>query len=71
MKSERMPKHISRSELAALGLPTMVYVKPVTKDGVNLFQVHAANGQAIGLTDSFESAVAAALQRDLHPVSIH
>ena len=71
MTESRDLRTVGPNELANLGLPNLVYIKPVTKDGRNLYAVHAANGQPIGLSDSFESAVAAAFERDLEPVSIH
>lgn len=62
---------ITPSDLAALGMPYLAYVKPVRAHGTVRFALHQADGTEIAVMDSREIAFAAARQHDLEPVSVH
>jgi hypothetical protein len=62
---------ITPEALAALGAPSLVYVKPVAVNGVEAFAVHAADGSPIGVMASRDEAFAAARQHELEPQSVH
>ena len=38
---------------------------------VKLYSLHAADGTALGITDSWDSAYSAAVQNDFVPLSVH
>jgi len=72
-------------QFAHLGEGALAYLKKVSSDdirgrypgmpdiapGLELWALFAANGQPILLTDARDSAIGAAAQNDLIPVSIH
>jgi hypothetical protein len=73
------------TELAALGLGEMAYVKPMEADevarlfpqapklqpGMQLFALVSASGEPILLTDNRDAAIANAWAHDLTTVSLH
>jgi hypothetical protein len=68
--NERL-RHISLSDLAALGLQGVAYIKPVVIDKTAAFAVFAADGTQIGALPTREAALAAMRENDLEPVSVH
>jgi hypothetical protein len=62
---------MSDTDLAALGLQEVAYVKPVTVEGANAFGVYAADGTEIAIMADRDIAMAAIRQHDLAPVSVH
>jgi len=64
-------RHLSEQQLAALGVSQIAYVKPVTVDGVNGFAIHAADGTPMAVAGNREIAVAAVMQHEMLPFSVH
>jgi hypothetical protein len=76
---------ITPEALAELGGGKIAYVKPIRSEdvralfpeapqmapGLQLFALHAADGTAILVTDTRESAVANAWSHELETVSVH
>jgi len=62
---------LSVDQLARLGLAEIAYVKPVVLNGVSGFAIHAADGTPMAVAGDREVAVAAILQHEMHPVSVH
>lgn len=62
---------ISRQQLLALGLNDVAYVRDVEVDGATAFGIFAANGQQLAVMPDRETAVAAAWENGLAPVTIH
>ncbi|MEQ8296056.1 MAG: DUF1150 family protein [Nitratireductor sp.] len=76
---------MSQAQFAHLGEGAVAYLRKVSSDelrgrypglpdmapGLELWALFAANGQPIMLTDERESALGAAIQNDLTPLSIH
>lgn len=62
---------ISAHDLGVLGLNEVGYVRPVAEPGHSGFAIHAADGTRIAIMPSRAMAVAAMLENDLHPVSLH
>ncbi len=62
---------MSDRDLAALGLQEVAYMKPVKVEGSSVFGVYAADGTEIAILADREIAMAAILQHDLAPVSVH
>ena len=64
-------RHLSTRELRALGVSEIAYIKPVTVDGEAVFAIHAADGTPMALTGDREVALAAVLQQQMVPTSVH
>lgn len=68
--SERL-RHISPSDLAALGIQDVGYIVPAVIDGSAAYAVFAADGTQIGVLPSREAALAAMRDNGLEPVNVH
>lgn len=64
-------RHLSEQQLAALGVSHIAYVKPVMVNGVQGFAIHAADGTPMAVAGDREVAVAAVVQHEMLPVSVH
>jgi hypothetical protein len=64
-------RHLSEEQLAALGVSHIAYVKPVMVNGVQGFAIHAADGTPMAVTGNRDVAVAAVVQHEMLPLSVH
>jgi len=64
-------RHLSEQQLAALGVSHIAYVKPVVVNGEMSFAIHAADGTPMAVAGNREVAVAAVLQHEMLPLSVH
>ncbi len=64
-------RHLSEQQLAALGVSHIAYVKPVLVNGVQGFAIHAADGTPMAVAGNREVAVAAVVQQEMLPLSVH
>jgi hypothetical protein len=64
-------RHLSEQQLAALGVSHIAYVKPVTVNGVQGFAIHAADGTPMAVAGDRDVAVAAVVQHEMLPLSVH
>jgi hypothetical protein len=64
-------RHLSAEQLAKLGVSQIAYVKPVTVNGQHGFAIHAADGTPMALLGDRDVAMAAILQNEMHPLSVH
>lgn len=64
-------RHLSEQQLAALGVSQIAYVKPVMVNGVQGFAIHAADGTPMAVAGDREVAVAAVVQHEMLPLSVH
>ena len=64
-------RHLSVEQLAALGMSHIAYVKPVIINGVAGFAIHAADGTPMAVAGDRDVAVAAIVQHEMHPLSVH
>ncbi len=64
-------RHLSEEQLAALGVSHIAYVKPVIVNGVAGFAIHAADGTPMAVAGDRDVAVAAIVQHEMHPLSVH
>lgn len=62
---------ITQDQLGRLGVSQIAYVKPVVMNGASGFAIHAADGTPMALTEDRDVAIAAILQREMLPVSVH
>lgn len=64
-------RSMSAEAFAALGAPSLTYVKAVDVDGTKAYAMHSADGREIAVFDKRETAIVAARQHELEPVSVH
>lgn len=64
-------RHLSEQQLAALGVSHIAYVKPVMVNGVQGFAIHAADGTPMAVAGDWDVAVAAVMQHEMMPLSVH
>ena len=64
-------RSLTPAAMAALGAQQIAYVRPVVVDDQPLFSVHAADGTQIALFASRDVAMAACVQNELEPLSVH
>jgi hypothetical protein len=64
-------KTMSTQDFVTLGVNVVAFVKPVTVDSQNGFAICAADGRQMAVVGDHDQAVAAILQNDLEPVSVH
>jgi hypothetical protein len=64
-------RHLSEEQLAALGMSHIAYVKPVVINGIAGFAIHAADGTPMAVAGDRDVAVAAIVQHEMHPLSVH
>lgn len=64
-------RRLSSGELAALGINDVAYVKRVMAQGGIGYAIHAADGTPVAVMPDQAHAIAAVIEHDLHPVSVH
>jgi hypothetical protein len=64
-------RHISATDLAALGMQDLAFIKTVVVNDEVGFSVHAADGTPMAIISERDVAFAAVRQHDLEPVSVH
>ena len=64
-------RHLTASQLAALGVAQLAYVKSVVVDGNAVFAIHAADGTPMALTGDRDVAFAAIRQHEMVPALVH
>ncbi len=64
-------RHLSEAQLAQLGMAQIAYVRPVTINGEAGFAIHAADGTPMAVADDHDMAIAAILQHEMVPVTVH
>jgi hypothetical protein len=64
-------RHLTEKQLAALGVSHIAYVKPVMVNGMQGFAIHAADGTPMAVAGNREVALAAVLQHEMMPFSVH
>jgi len=64
-------RHMTADQLGALGMSHIAYVKPVIVNGLAGFAIHAADGTPMALADDRATAMAAIVQHEMMPLSVH
>ena len=64
-------RHMTTDQLGALGVSHIAYVKPVIVNGEAGFAIHAADGTPMALADDRATAMAAIVQHEMLPLSVH
>jgi len=64
-------RHMTTDQLGSLGMSHIAYVKPVVVNGMAGFAIHAADGTPMALADDRATAMAAIVQHEMLPLSVH
>ncbi len=64
-------RRLTESQLAALGVSQIAYVRPVVVDGNKAFSIHAADGTPMALAADLSMAVAAVMHHEMMPALVH
>jgi hypothetical protein len=64
-------RHLSTDQLAQLGMQQVAYIRPVVVNGEQGFAIHAADGTPMAVAGERDVAVAAVLQQEMVPASVH
>ncbi len=64
-------RHLSVEQLGALGVSHLAYVKPIQLNGSAGFAIHAADGTPMAIAGDRNVAVAAIIQHEMQPLSVH
>jgi hypothetical protein len=64
-------RHMTADQLGALGVSHIAYVKPVMVNGEIGFAIHAADGTPMALAGDRATAMAAIVQHEMMPLSVH
>jgi len=63
--------HMTTDQLGVLGMSQIAYVKPVVINGMAGFAIHAADGTPMAVADDRATAMAAIVQHEMLPLSVH
>jgi hypothetical protein len=64
-------RHLSPEQLAGLGVSHIAYVKSIQVNGAQGFAIHAADGTPMAIAGDRDVALAAILQHEMQPLSVH
>jgi hypothetical protein len=65
-------RNLSDEQFRSLGLPSLVYIRRgVLDEGQEVFAIHAANGEIMGIADDTESVASALEEHSMVPMTIH
>jgi hypothetical protein len=64
-------RHLSAEQLGSLGVSHIAYVKPIEVNGLPGFAIHAADGTPMAVAGDRNVAVAAIIQHEMQPLSVH
>jgi hypothetical protein len=64
-------RHLTVDQLAQLGLQKLAYIRPIILNGEKGFAIHAADGTPMAVAGDRDVAVAAVLQHEMVPASVH
>jgi len=64
-------RHMTADQLGALGVSHIAYVKAVVVNGTAGFAIHAADGTPMALAQDRATAMAAIVQHEMLPLSVH
>ena len=71
MVSIEQIRKISSEDLLTLGMKDVAYLKDIRVDGETAVAIFAANGLQLALLPDRNSAIAAAVENGLAPVTLH
>jgi hypothetical protein len=64
-------RHLTAEQLSTLGRSQIAYVRPVVINGMAGFAIHAADGTPMAVANDRATAMAAIVQHEMMPFSVH
>lgn len=64
-------KNLSHQDFLNFGVHQIAYIKPIRMEQGQGYAIHAADGTALSVMDSLDSAITLARHNNLYPVTIH
>ena len=64
-------KELSELDFLVLGREEIAYMRPISIDGEEAVELHAADGTTISVLDTTDLAIAKAKQQDLKALALH
>ncbi|WP_338421676.1 DUF1150 family protein [Acetobacter fallax] len=64
-------RNLTDDQFLTLGLPTLVYVRKGMNEGRDVFAIHAANGQMMGIAEDPETVFSAITEHQMVAMTIH
>lgn len=64
-------REISLDDLQKLGMPSVAYLKPIMMNGERAYAIHAADGTQMALAADRALAIAAVIENEMYPTSVH
>ena len=64
-------RNLSQADWQAYGLNDLAYLRPAVVDGRQVYAIYAADGAQVAVAATREIGMAAILQYDLEPVTLH
>ncbi len=64
-------RRLSPSQLAALGVAQIAYVRPIVIDGAKAFSIYAADGTPMATAGDLNVALAAVVHHEMVPALVH
>ncbi|GBR11486.1 DUF1150 family protein [Acetobacter oeni] len=64
-------RKLTDDQFLTLGLPELVYIRKGNSADSDVFSIHAANGQIMGIAEDMEAIFAAIIQHQMVAVTIH
>ncbi len=68
--SHRGLRDLSSQDFLNFGIQEIAYIREITVDNKDAFVIHAADGTALSVMETYDDARSAALHNDLEPISI-
>jgi hypothetical protein len=65
------PSTLSSHDLAALGLETLAFIKPVMIGRTAAYAIHAADGEQLAIAADRAAAIATVRHNEMEPASVH
>jgi hypothetical protein len=64
-------RSLTPSQLQALGTPQLAYVRPIVSNGMAAYAIHSADGTPMAIAADRDLAIAAVIQNEMFPSSVH
>lgn len=64
-------KGLSAQDFRTFGLQQVAYIRPVVVENKKVYAIHAADGTALSVMHTHDTALIAVRHNDLEPVTVH
>lgn len=63
-------KDLTSQDFLNFGIQEIAYIRPMVVDNKDAFVIHAADGTALSVMDTYDAAMSVALHNELEPITI-